>query len=275
MSDVQTGTVNEFGTVVQPGTAPVQGGVKEATLDDILAAVRGIKLPDTSTPIGKSGELANGDPAVDKPTTKVDDPVATADIDTGSKALDIAVRTFIASTNASQVDIERATAKAIEYNDAGLIDEAFLRERFGDRAAEAKAIAEAVIEQADVKRQQLVQSVYSTAGGKEGWESALALYKEHAPKGLQKALQMMFDSGDDSAVQEAANLVVEFANNSGLVVKGAGSRQVAGSGSADSQGLSAREFQAAMAKLNPGSRSYRDDYARLIELRGIGKQLGK
>lgn len=272
--DVQpAGTVNEFGTVVQPGEE-IPGGQKTTTLDDILAAVRGIQTPPEARTdvVVKEGIL----PTEEKPALpKSTDPLVTADIDTGSKALDIAVRSFMNSTQATQADIERATAKAIEYGDAGLIDKAFLAERFGDRAGEAVAIAEAVLEQAAVKRDALVQSVYSAAGGKEGWDSALQLYKDHAPKGLQKAIQVMFDSGDNDTVNEAAKLVVEFANNSGLVVQGAGSRQVAGSGSMDSQGLSAAQLQAAMKQLNPGSRTYTKDYERLIELRRIGKQLGK
>lgn len=267
MSDTQVqATVNEFGTVVQPGTAPVEAGAKVTTLDDILAAVRGTQVPEVkqeATPPAAVTEQKQGDP------------LDLASIDTGSKALDIAVRSFVTSTNATQADIERATAKAIEYGDAGLIDKAFIAERFGDRAAEAVSIAEAVVEQAATQREALVQSVYATAGGKEGWDKSLALYKEHAPAGLQKALQLMFDSGDSSTVNEAAKLVVEFANNSGLVVKGAGSRQVAGAGSQESQGLTAQQFQQAMGKLNQSSRTYRDDYARLIELRRIGKQLGK
>lgn len=274
MSEVNNPGANEFGTVIQPNSQQNGSELNKTgdttTLADILAAIRGTRVPDA--PAVKEEETAPPAPA-DKPATG--DPLVDADIDTGSKALDIAVRSFITSTGASQADIERATAKAIEYGDPNLIDRAFLRERFGDRADEATAIAEAVLEQADTQRAAVVQSVYAVAGGKEGWDKALSVYKENAPKGLQKAIQLMFDSGDNSAVTEAATLVVEFANNSGLVVKGAGSRQVAGSGTQESQGLSAGEFKAAMSKLNQSSRSYREDYARLIELRSIGKQLGK
>lgn len=269
MSETTQATINEFGTVVQPGVTPGEANAKPATLDEILEAVRGIKVTETKS----EATPPTADAAPD--VKKEGDPVALADIDTGSKALDIAVRSFITSSNATQADIERATAKAIEYGDANLIDKAFLAERFGERASEAASIAEAVVEQAAAKREALVQSVYATAGGKEGWDKSLALYKEHAPQGLQKALQLMFDSGDSSTVNEAAKLVVEFANNSGLIVKGAGSRQVAGAGPQDAQGLTAVQFQQAVGKLNQSSRTYRDDYARLIEMRRIGKQLGK
>ena len=40
-------------------------------------------------------------------------------------------------------------------------------------------------------------------------------------------------------------------------------------------GLSATEFKAAIHKLNTNSRSYNSDYAKLVELRRMGKTLGR
>ena len=259
---------NAFGNVVpQNPTDPIAKGA-EPSLDDILKAINE-KFPAADKPAATDAVK----PDADKPDA-VTDPVEAAEIDTGSKALDIAVSTFVKSTGATQADVERAVKNAVAYNDPSLIDVAFLTERFGDRAAEAQAIAEAVVEQAAVQRDALVQAVYSTAGGEEQWRKNLAVYKQHAPEGLQKAIQLMFDSGDAKAVKEAAGLVTEFAKNSGVLAV-SGQRMTASSGPAGSQGLSRQEFQQAVAMLKPGSRTYNEDYARLIDLRRLGKQLNR
>jgi hypothetical protein len=253
----------------QPTTENVQQGLpttelhqqgKSATLDDVLAELRGKRL---ETPEVKTAD-----------TAETKDPVPPADFNTGNKALDVAVSSFVRSTGATDADIQRACKLALEHGDPSMIDRAFLDERFKDRAEEAAAIAGAVVEQAGIERDRLVQSVYATAGGEEQWKAALSLYKQHAPQGLQKAIQMMFDSGDAGNVKDAASLVAEFAKTSGVVTT-AGGRQVAGAGGQDAQGLSQGEFQAAMNKLNQSSRTYGQDYDRLIQMRRIGKNLGK
>lgn len=266
---------NEFGTTLVQGlpaaTLNEQGA--EPTLADILAAIqKKHPAPDgaPAVPTAPNVQTPAGDPKEKDPLA----PVVTDEINTGNKALDVAVSSFIRSTGASDADLQRAVKNAIEYNDPSLIDDAFLKERFKDRADEARQIAEAVLEQSGIERQRLVESVYATAGDKAQWDASLAVYKQHAAPGLQKAIQMMFDSGDATSIKEAATLVVDFAKNSGVIPSASG-RVVAGSGGADAAGLSAKDFQSAIGKLNQSSRSYAQDYKTLIEMRRIGKQLGK
>jgi hypothetical protein len=263
---------NEFGTPLVttglPDTELNKQG-QEPTLADILAAVQAKHPAPTADPAVPSA------PNVQTPAEPAADPLKPAtDINTGNKALDVAVSSFVRSTGASDEDLQRATKNALEYGDAALIDDAFLKERFKDRWEEAKQIAEAVVEQTGIERQKLVDAVYSTAGDKQKWDASLAVYKQHAQPGLQKAIQMMFDSGDAASVKEAAALVVDFAKNSG-VIPAVGGRVVAGSGAADAAGLSAKELQLAMSKLNSSSRDYAQNYAKLLELRRIGRSLGK
>lgn len=272
-------TTNEFGATIQPGVGEdnlnQQG--KETSLDDILAAIRG-KDVDKQEPAPRQIDTTPGVQAKvgDEPVVETPDPLAGsgAAINTGNKALDVAVNSFIKSTGASDADIQRACQNAIDYGDPALIDDAFLAERFKDKAGDARAIVEAVLEQSQIEKQRVITSVYQEAGGEEPWKEALAVYKQHAPAGLQKALKLMFDSGDAASVKEAAGMVVEFAKGSGVLTR-QGSRVTAGSGAADAQGLSKAEFQAALSKLNSSSRSYNADYTKLIELRRIGTQLGK
>jgi hypothetical protein len=264
-------TINEFGSKVD--AAATDTGLNEqgkvTTLDDILAAVRGGKVVEKAPdPVADAAAAA----AADDKTDPVKD--ATGEFNTGNKALDIAVSTFARSTGASDTDFQRACQNALDYNDPALIDKAFLTERFKDRAEDALALAQAVIEQAGIEKQRLVESVYSLAGDEAKWKESLSVYKQHAPAGLQKALSMMFNSGDAASVKEAAQLVVDFAKGSGVVPAATG-RFTAGAGFADSAGLSATEFQAAVGKLNQSSRTYNADYNKLIEMRRIGKQLNK
>lgn len=268
-------TLNEFGqpqNAVVPGTPELNQQGKETTLDDILAKLnqQQAAIPPAGKPAALPGAVPPGTPPP-APTVPTDKP---ADINTGNKALDVAVSSFLKSTGGSDADVQRAVAHAIEYGDAKLIDRTFLTERFGVRADEALAIAEAVVEQTGVERERMVQSVYEVAGGEAKWKESLAVYKQHAPAGLQKALQFMFDSGDAASVKEASQLVVDYALGSGVLGK-AGSLITPGSGSADASGLSKADFQAALGQLNQSSRNYHADYTRLLELRRIGKAIGK
>ncbi|BEQ12896.1 putative scaffolding protein [Pseudomonas phage Ep4] len=276
-----TSTVNEFGSVtnksvVDDGSLNQMG--KEPTLADILAEIRG-KDVDRVKPATRQVDTTPGQQAKvgeeDAKAADADPLAGSGDpVNTGNKALDVAVNSFMKSTGASDADVQRACKNAIDYNDPSLIDDAFLKERFKDRADEARTIIEAVLEQSQIERQRTIDAVYSTAGGEEAWKQSLSVYKEHAPAGLQKALKMMFDSGDAASVKEAAEMVVDFAKGSGVITK-SGTRMTAGSGTHDVNGLSKAEFQTALSKLNQSSRTYHGDYARLIELRRVGTALGK
>lgn len=194
---------------------------------------------------------------------------------TGNKALDIAVSAFVSATGTSEEDISKAMEAAYEAGDAKYIDKEFLKSRFGDKADQAIALAEAVFEADSQAQKDLLDSVYSTAGGKEQFDACSALFREHAKPGMRAVVKSMLDSGNPDAVREAASLIAEFGKQSGAMVEKDGSRQVAAAGVVPGQGLSAQDFQAARQQLNPMSRSYRDDLSKLIDMRRLGKQLGK
>lgn len=194
---------------------------------------------------------------------------------TGNKALDIAVDAFVTATGTTQEDISKAMEAAYEANDVKYIDKAYLKERFGDKADQAIALAEAVFE-ADAQMQQtLLDSVYSAAGGKEQFEQCSALFKEHAKPAMRAVVKQMLDSGNPEAVREAASLIAEFGKQSGAFVQKDGSRMVGASGVVPDQGLTAQQFHDARHQLNPLAKSYRSDLNRLMELRRLGKQAGK
>lgn len=246
-----------------------------SALDQILAAIREGRSEDAGKVIDAAAQeraAAKDEPKAEEAQGKPETALVAG---TGNKALDIAVSTFVSVTGTSEEDITKAMEAAYEAGDAKYIDKEFLKTRYGDKADQAIALAEAVFE-ADIKAQQdLLDSVYTVAGGKEQFDACSALFKEHAKPAMRAVVKNMLDSGDPEAVREAASLIAEFGKQSGALVEKEGSRQFAAAGVVPGQGLTAQEFHDARHKLSPLSKSYHDDMARLMDLRRLGKQTGK
>ena len=245
---------------------------QQATLEEILAAVRG---QGNSQPMvqNQQRQPQMPDPVQQPQQVPQQEPV-TVDMHTGNEALDIAVESFVSAAGASNADIERAVFKAIEYGDEGLIDEMFIRERFGDKAEQALKLAKAVVHQTNAQTTQTVNTIYNMAGTKEQWDAAVDVFKRSATPGLQNAVKAMLDSGKIDSTKEAAELILNFTQQSGAVPR-VNSRIQPSASNVLSQGISAAELTAAINKLNPNSRTYNDDYRKLVDLRRLGKQLGK
>lgn len=271
---------NPFGTVQQGQVVPQTPAEKApdlttSKLDQILAAVREGRTADAGEVIdGAAQERA---PAKEPPKAEAV-PVVTPDapkVATGNKALDIAVSAFVSATGTTEEDISKAMSAAYEAGDVAYIDKAYLRERFGEKADQAIALAEAVYEADTTAQAALIQDVYAAAGTKEQFEQCAEVFKQHAKPAMRSVVKSMLDSGDPVAVREAASLIAEFGKQSGVIVQKDGTRQGSSSGIVPDQGLSKEEFQAARMQLNPMSRTYRADMAKLIDLRRLGKQVNK
>lgn len=244
-------------------------------LDQILELVRQGKGAEA----GKVVDAAAEERAAAKDPAKPEEGAEKGDTpelrQTGNKALDIAVSAFVSATGTTEEDISKAMEAAYEAGDVKYIDKEYLKTRFGDKADQAIALAEAVFEADNKAQQDLLDSVYSTAGGKEQFDACSALFREHAKPGMRAVVKSMLDSGNPDAVREAASLIAEFGKQSGALVEKDGTRQIASAGVVPGQGLSAQEFHAARQQLNPMSRSHSADLEKLIALRRLGKQLGK
>lgn len=252
---------------VNPAAVPDSGG--NQVLDQILAAIREGKGADAKTIADTADKPAAVAPEI-KPVSAGDGTVKPS----GNKVLDVAVQSFIKITGATEADLDRALQYAVEAGDARLIDKAFLQERFGEHAEQAQALAEAVMEQNQTSAKALLDTVYTAAGGEANFKQAAELFKTNAKPGMVNVVKQMLDSGDPDTVKEAAMLIVEYGSTSGGMVK-QGERLVATSGFNAAAGISAEEFTQARQQLNSTSRTYHQDYARLMDLRRIGKQLGK
>lgn len=252
LDDPQGSKLDQILELVRQGRAKEAGAVVDAAAQERAAA---------------TDKVGPEDGAADESTAVVHS--------TGNKALDIAVSTFVSVTGTSEEDITKAMEAAYEAGDVKYIDKEFLKSRYGDKADQAIALAEAVFEADTQAQQALLDSVYTAAGGKEQFEACSALFKEHAKPAMRAVVKNMLDSGDPEAVREAASLIAEFGKQSGALVEKEGSRQLAAAGVVPGQGLTAQEFHDARHALNPLSKTYHDDMARLMDLRRLGKQTGK
>ena len=266
LAPVQPGQGAFKETLVPEKAAPAVD-TQAATLQEILAAVRGKEVPADKAAV----------PATEKEPAQAPEKVADAPAvvkPTGNKALDIAVQSFVKTAGATEGDISKALGQAYESGDVRLIDRAFLKERFGEHSDQAIQLAEAVMEYELEASQKLLTDVYSLSGGQEQFQKAVGIFKEHAPKGMQSVVKQMLDSNDADTVKEAASLIVEYGKTSGAMTQ-VDKRTIAGAGFAASAGISYEEFNKAFAQLKNTSRTYNQDMAALMEARRIGKQLGK
>lgn len=271
---VQNPATTDYTSAVQ---TPVNTLGANPTLDEILKAVRGEGYTPEEIPASTEEEV------VVPPTQEEDKESPQAEdkegqdfvsMKTGDPLLDVAISTFINVTGASSEDISKAISKAIEQGDANLIDEEFIRSRFGDNAAHALQLSRAVVEHVVTRTRETVQSVYNIAGGKSQWEAAVGVFKQHASEGLTAAVADMLNSGDSAKTKEAAELVLSYSKKSG-VLPIVNPKVKSNASPTQSQGLSAKEFQQAIHKLNPNSRTYTEDYNTLIKLRALGRSLNK
>lgn len=200
---------------------------------------------------------------------------------TGDAALDTAINTFVDITGASSADIQRATAKAIEYGNSDLVDETYIKEKFGKYAAQAIALAKQAVaynvQQVEAQQKAAQTLAHQAAGSEAGWKQSVSVFNESAPASIKAAVKVLMDTGD---VKSGVELLLNTVNGSGLLPTNNPTLQ--GGGALGSQGnaLSAKQFQVELTKLREqvGNRSlengpHAESYQNLLARRRTGKQL--
>lgn len=171
---------------------------------------------------------------------------------------------------AGSIDADRAFSKAIEYGDPNLIDEAYLKEALGDKAAGVLKMAQSLFVAAEAKANAVVQQVYTQFGGKANVDQAVKFMNEKAPPEMRAAMVALLDSGQQQNIAYAVKQIVDFAGKAGAV------RQIGGPlplGTPSAQrGLSAEAYRAELGKL-PWNASD-SQFQALADLRKLGKQQG-
>lgn len=200
---------------------------------------------------------------------------------TGDEALDTAINTFVDVTGASEADILRATAKAVEYGNPDLVDTTFLTEKFGKHAKQAIALAKQAVkydvDKATDTHKASQKLAYDSAGGEAGWKQSVSVFNDSAPASVKAAVKVLMDTGD---VKSGVELLLSTVNGSGLLPTN--NPTLNGGGALGSQGnaLSAKQFQVELTKLREqvGNRSlengpHAESYQNLLARRRTGKQL--
>ena len=200
-----------------------------------------------------------------------------SNIDLGDSTLNAAVSTLVASTNATEADLERIAAKAIEYGDINLLDMNFIREKYPKFEQQFVAVTQAIIEQRSAVENFNRQQIYNLAGGENKWNAAVSVFNANAPDYLRTAVRSLIDGGKQT---EGAQLLMDYVQNSGLGIV-QGDRVQSTNLSAGNGGLSRSQFQEEIQKLRKeaGNRSldngvYRSRYDELLARRAFGRQQG-
>lgn len=209
-------------------------------------------------------------------------PEASAIESTGNAVLDVAVGTFVSMTGCTDADIKRALGKAAEYADEGLIDTAFLKERFGKHGDQAIALAKAVLQQelatAASSKAAAQAAVVEVAGSAENWNSAVTVFNAHADAETKQMVKVLLDNG---LIKQGAAQLMQFVQASGRVPVVSGLK-LQGNPVGTNAGLSAAEFSSELQKLKTeaagrsletGPFSVR--YNELMQRRAAGRAAGK
>lgn len=180
----------------------------------------------------------------------------------------------IMQTVGKGIDMDRVLGKALDRADPSLIDLAYLKEKSGANYEQLRQIAEGLVQGAAAQGEAAVQSVYALAGGKDQWAAHAAAFNKSAPPSMVNAVAKMLNSGDAEQIKAGAEIVVHLSKASGIVPNNNGTVQT-GAGLSAAQALSKEAFQAEVRKLDVNSRTYRTDYAALVQRRTLGKSLGQ
>lgn len=195
---------------------------------------------------------------------------------TGGDPLSVGVQSFTQRSGVSADALYGSVSAALQYGDPNLINLQEITAGLSPAAAaEARALASAIFQQAQQTRQQAQNAAYSAAGSKEAWEGAVAAFNSKAPPHVMAAAKALEETGN---VQGAIQYVLETVRGLGLVPQTQG-QPVQGSlvGSAV-QGLSEAQFRAELGKIykERGMNNAIHDprYQQIIDARQLGRQQG-
>lgn len=213
---------------------------------------------------------------VQEPDTKVEQ--SNLDVNTGNKALDVAISTFASVTGATQADFDRAVANAIEYDNPSLIDKAFIKERFGKHADQALALAEAAVAENVQYTQRIKTEVHTLAGSEQQWNNAVSVFNSSATETIKQAVKALMDQGN---IKGGAELLLQTVQGSGLLPNVNPSLNGGSAAGGVAGALTSAQFQQELSALRKeaGNRSFEtgplaQKYNQLITRRQAGKQLG-
>ena len=238
----------------QPGTVPTPPTAHNAPAPALPGD--GLHSPAKNAPAAQTAAQTAPGSIADFAGDLVNDPYAKVGLSY--------IESAISGTGA---DLRRDFGKAAEYGDVNLIDEAYLRDVLGDKADAVVQQAKALFEYSTHKAQQTLQEVYNAVGGEHVLQQAVPYFNQAATPEQRKAIALLLDSGDRATMKYAAQQVVDFARQGGMVQR-AGQQPLGQAGAV--QGISQEEYVKAIMERNLSA----EKYEQLKQARLLGKQQG-
>lgn len=242
---------------VTPPPAPAAGTFTQAQVAEQVAAA-----------------LAAAKPAAPAPAPAAQPQFAFADGDAGNDPV-LSSMTALFTSAGSGIDLQRALGNALSRGDPSLIDLAYITEKGGAQAAHLANVAKAIVERVQTQTNAAASAVYDTAGGKDQWATAAAVFDQNAPAHLKGVIAGLLESGKPESIKYGAQTVLDYVKQNGLVVNPAQLINAGANNVGAGQALDKFGFQEALFKLDKNSRSYDQDRNALFARRQAGKQIGK
>lgn len=176
---------------------------------------------------------------------------------------------------APDLDLERAFGKALQFGDARLVDESYIKEAVPKGSAKIAAIAKQIVETVNQRADQIQNQVYALVGGEKQWGAAVDVFNKNAPPAIKKVVADMLDSRSPDQIMAGAQLVQQFSSQSGLAAQVQPSPfQGAVPTAVANRGMSYNEFKDSVVKLDKHTPGYEQKLIELMQARALGRQAG-
>ena len=202
-----------------------------------------------------------------------DNPVG-VEISTGTKA---AINLFERSTGNNLQSIMDLASHAIQQGDSSLLNKTALQLQFGENAAQAEAVVQAIIEDTKQARMNIANHCYAKVGGEQQWGQLVSAFRGTADKGTVEAVKTLFDSGH---IDVAINMMQQHVGSTTKVTQGNPGTMLQG-GTSVQQGITASQLQQGLAQLRQKypNESWEtgapaEEYQALLHMRKLGVQAG-
>lgn len=173
------------------------------------------------------------------------------------------------------LDLDRVLGNALAHGDPKLIDYAHIAEKGGANAAQLAEIAKGIVMAVEAKSNAITKEIHDISGGEQQWSLAATAFNSSAPEELKLVVKSLLNSTDVGKIKAGAKIVNEFGRQSGqLPQRGSNPLNGVPAGTATGGAMSAAEFKAEIAKLDPNKIDYLQAREDLFRRRSLGKAAG-
>ena len=218
-------------------------------------------------------------PNADNPV-KVEVETKAPDVSVGATYLETSVNHFATEVGTTAEAIMGSIDKALEYGDASLIDVTKLGTLTPEQAARATQLATMVLQHTQQEIVSVKNTVAEVAGGADKWGIAIDAFNASATPEAKQYVAYLVDVA--GTPKEAAEYVVKYINESGLVTQVKQAPVQGGTGAPVVAGLSVQEYKNGIHEielLRNARQITQSDYdVRMEDLdyrRSVGRKAGR